>query len=331
MSTYSGVHLTFGQQLQRLKGRGLEVADDDAALQQLQQLGYYRLSAYWYPMRQSGPVQIDGILGWEVKNEFAAGASFEQAVALYQFDKKLRVLLMEAIERIEVALRVHIAYSLSAHSIFAQEDPSMLDGNFTFRPAATGRSKHDDWLLKLSAQVDKSKEEFVSHYKRRYGLPLPIWVVIEVWDFGLLSHFYAGMRYVDQSSLAERFSIPSPDVAKSWLRTVNYVRNIVAHHSRVWNRGMVENPKFRGLDAYGDVGSGLAALDASRPYAAFCVIAYLERKMLPHSDWCVRFSEHLESFPADGCPKIQMKQMGCLPGWREHALWADNSGQQERT
>lgn len=330
MSTYGGTHLTYQQQLDRLKERGLQVADDQAALSHLCQLGYYRLSAYWYPMRKLLVVEDPSTQTTirQVGNEFEDDATFEGAVELYLFDKELRLLLMDAIERIEVAMRVDVAYELGRHSAFAQEDVSLLDGNFTRREKESQQpdaqdlpSRHDRWLVKQASQVDKSKEEFVAHYRSKYGLPLPIWVVIEVWDFGMLSHFYSGMRYTDQLGLARRFQIPHPHLAKSWMRTINYVRNIVAHHSRLWNRNMVDMPTLPREGQMGASGAVLRSLDASRPYATLCVISHLMSTVCPDSGWAGRVAEHLSSFPTGICSKVKIASMGCPDGWETHPFW----------
>ena len=114
MSTYRKPYLTFEQQLDLLKSRGLEVTNDSVALEYLRRLGYYRLSGYWYlcrklialPAHQSKPVRP------QREDNFLPGSKFQDAVELYVFDKKLRLLILDAIERVEVAFRVDIAYLL---------------------------------------------------------------------------------------------------------------------------------------------------------------------------------------------------------------------------
>jgi abortive infection bacteriophage resistance protein len=110
--------LTFEQQLDLLKGRGLEVTDDLRALDCLRRIGYYRLSAYWYPLRALTVLQDPetGALSHRREDEFVEGARFQDVVGLYVFDKHLRLLLADALERIEVAVRVSIAYLLGSRS-----------------------------------------------------------------------------------------------------------------------------------------------------------------------------------------------------------------------
>lgn len=322
MSTYIRPYLTFQQQLEQLLARGLAVKDEAEAIARLRELGYYRLSAYWYPLRKWELRQdAGGNITRFVFDDFEPGSSFENAVDLYFFDKKLRLLVMEAVEHIEVAVRVDVAHYLGQKDPFAQVKGALLDGNFT-NSKGKPTSPHQDWLTRLDELTRRSKETFVKHYRDKYGLPLPIWVSIEVWDFGLLSRFYEGMRYPDQADLAQRFGVSSPRLMKAWLRTLNYLRNIVAHHSRLWNRNMIDQPT---LPSAGDMpmfDPVIGLLDASRPYAALCILSFLIRQVCPTSDWPHRLADHLEHFPTVKTPKIDLISVGCDPAWRQHPFWA---------
>ncbi len=125
MSTYNKPYHTFEEQLELLKSRGLEVTNDQVALEYLHRLGYYRLSGYWYPSRKLLPLST--ILSKpnrpQREDNFIPGSKFQDAVELYVFDKKLRLLILDAIERVEVAIRVDIAYLLGAKDPFAYTNP----------------------------------------------------------------------------------------------------------------------------------------------------------------------------------------------------------------
>ncbi len=143
-------------------------------------------------------------------DSFAEGATFEDAVALYQFDKQLRLLVMDAIEQIEVAARVDIAHHLGAGTLLHRRTrrswtAGSLAGAWRTQPTGDGSEK-------LTIATARSREEFVIHYRQKYGLPLPIWVSIEVWDFGLLSRFYEGMKFPDREAMAKRFGVGRADV-----------------------------------------------------------------------------------------------------------------------
>lgn len=323
MSSYSRPHLSFDDQLTVLKARGLSVTDDTAALSYLRRLGYYRLSAYWYPFRRSTPLIEGGkIVGRRIEDDFVPGATFQSAVELYVFDKHLRMLVMDAIERIEVAVRVDIAHFLGERHTFAHTEVNELHGHFAKKvQPKTGTTKHADWLAKLDELTGRSKEEFVKHYRDTYGLPLPVWVAIEVWDFGLLSNFYAGMKVADQAALSTRFGVPDPEVMASWLRTLNYVRNIAAHHSRFFNRNMIDQPKMPKAGEVAMFDPVLPSIYIGRPYATLCILSFLMRQVCPSSTWQHRVVELLGRFPASASIRLDVGALGCHPGWESELFW----------
>jgi abortive infection bacteriophage resistance protein len=198
---YTKPYLTLPAQLALMKGRGMGISDDALAQAYLEKVGYYRLSGYSYPYRESSVVGGRTV----VSDKFRDGTTFAEIVELYVFDKMLRMLALDAIERIEIALRVQITLTLGAYSPDAHRDPTFLHPNFAGRTdPITGRTYHAEWLRRHDDAFAKSKEEFAKHFKRRYpGENPPLWIAAEVWDFGALSFLYSGMRKVDQTSIAK--------------------------------------------------------------------------------------------------------------------------------
>jgi abortive infection bacteriophage resistance protein len=323
MSHYKKPHLTFEQQLELLRSRGLEVTNESAALEYLQRIGYYRLSGYWYPLRKLRPLSEHHAkpIRPQRTDEFLPSSRFQDVVALYVFDKKLKLLILDAIERLEVAFRVDIAYLLGEKDPFAYTKPDLLHGNFTKKiDPKTGKTKYEEWLFKHDQLIKRSKEDFVGHYKVKYGLPLPIWVTIELWDFGLLSVFYKGMAVKDKTAIAQKYDISDWQIMESWLRTLNYVRNVVAHHSRLWNRNLIDQPK---LGKLGDIPTFDALIgnthSTSRVYAVLCILAHYMSFICPRSTWRQRVIELTHSFPIT--QHIQLKDMGFPTDWRQHVFW----------
>jgi abortive infection bacteriophage resistance protein len=304
MSTYKKPHLTFEQQLELLTSRGLEVTDTAAALEYLRRIGYYRLSGYLYPFRQLTTKA-------QCKDEFIPGAKFQDAVELYVFDKKLRLIVLDAIERIEVAVRVDIAYLLGQKDLFAQTRADLLHPNFL---------KHTAWINKQNQRIERSKEEFVQHYKNKYGEPFPIWMAIELWDFGLLSTFYQGMTFKDKMLIAEKYSIPRCDLMESWLRCLNHARNIAAHHSRLWNKNLVDRPKFPKIgeiEAFNSLFGNTQVI--SRVYGVLCILAHFMKHICPRSSWATRLYQLIRSFPE--IDSIIIYDMGFPDNWEKHVFW----------
>lgn len=213
---YSKPYLAPAQQLDLIEARGMLVTDRERAISCLKRIGYYRLSAYWYPFRKSESVSgSSGSVVRRVLDGFRPGTSFSLVMDLYVFDKKLRILVLDAIERIEIALRTDIALLIGQYGSWAHRDPAKLHGNFSRRPAHPGASytKHEKWLSRLDDKFTRSNEDFAKHFHSKYpGEHMPIWIAVELWDFGMLSHFFSGMNVRDREAIAQQHAV------KSWLQ-----------------------------------------------------------------------------------------------------------------
>lgn len=310
--------MSMEDQLARLKQRGLSVEDDTAALGYLRRVGYYRLSGYWYPLRaidkvaserDGRPVRLD---------EFVPGSCFEDVVKLYVFDKKLRLLAMDALERIEMAVRVDVAYLLGKRDPCAHENPDCLDGNFTKKPMRrgpfAGRTGHEVWLEKYQTLVHRSRRlPFVAHHLEAYDGKLPIWVAIGVWDFGLLSRFFAGMLFDDRQTIAARYGAPDGKAFASWLRSLNFIRNVAAHHARMWNTNVLE---------VAPVPKNWPEMPNAKPFFYFCLMQKLLRTICPNSTWGRRFHALLEEeFPALPPVAASLWDIGLSQRWEQWDLW----------
>ena len=308
-------HKAFPEQLQLLLSRGLVIADEAEALRTLEKLGYYRLAGYFYPLRQTYPPGTPGR-----KDAFFEGASFELIADLYEFDKKLRLLTLDVVERLEVALRVCIAHDLGRLAPDAHRLEAYFDGRFT-RKRRDGRSGFDDWQDKFNERAKRSNDDFVHHHARAYGGEMPIWVAIEIWDFGMLSRFYAGMRFKEKNRLAYKLGRLTAAQLESWLKTLNFVRNVAAHHSRLWNRNVPEVP---GIPPAADVPL-LAHLHtpekpAYRLYGALCCAQYLLRSIQPNAAWADQLRALLGTFPVSDL--VAIDGAGFPPGWAAEPLWS---------
>jgi abortive infection bacteriophage resistance protein len=314
LATYNKPHLSLDDQLVLLKQRGLQVTDDVAAKEFLRHNGYYRLSAYWYPFRE--------IVGSHRSDNFLPNSKFEDVRDLCSFDKKFKLLLLDAIEGVEIAVRAEIALLLGASDTFAHINPNFFRPSF-IKLDPLGKTKHQEWLKKFNGSVNRSKDEFVLHHERKYGnrSTLPIWIAIELWDFGLLSHFYSGMDTTHCISVATRFSISNWKFMASWLRSLNYVRNVIAHHGRLWNLNLVESPSLpsrRGLMADFDALVPLHSVN-TRIYSICCILSHFSKSINQRSSWSQRLTEFINSFPA--MPYISVQDMGFPTNWQNHNFW----------
>ncbi len=328
---YDKPWISYFEQLSKLKDRGLIVTDDRRALASLERIGYYRLSGYLYSFRERSetccPLSAQGRKKFKLGStdqltldNFKANASFEQAVDLYVFDKRLRLLVLDAIERIEIALRVDIAHTLGKQDALAYLKPDLLHPEFskTIDPK-TGLTKLHRWQESHARLINRSREEFIQHHKAKYGLPVPLWIACEVWDFGTLSTLYAGMRNEEQDAISAKYGISNGRVFSSWLRSLNYLRNVCAHHSRLWNRNMTDQPKKpskgEAVLFHSAWNSGNGHIQA-RPFLLLCITQHLLTTINPSSSWWQRVTQVLLNFPDIEELGLNLKGMGVIDHWQ---------------
>lgn len=204
---------TFDDQLLKLKARGCFVSDEAFCKRILSRVNYYRLTAYFIPFRRE-----DGF--------YREGTSFHKVYRIYEFDRKMREILFSAIEEIELYLRTQLAY-YHAHKYGA--DGYMLGTNYN------AKHKHELFIDKVSNETSHNcATPFVEHHLKKYAGRFPIWVLVELFSFGMLSHFYADLVMSDQKQLARSLYQTTPYNLRSWLRCCTDLRNICAHYGRLY-------------------------------------------------------------------------------------------------
>lgn len=322
--------------LAKLRDRGLTITDENKAISYLSRIGYYRLSGYWYAFRELSGLccLIPKPHGKKTREEritldqFVTGAKFEDAIHLYVFDKKLRLLVLDALERIEVAFRVEIAHLLGKRDQFAYLDKEQFFPKFSqhINPQ-TGLTEHHAWLTKQAGLINRSREKFIEHNKKKHGLPLPIWIACEVWDFGALSLLYSGMKEEDQDAIAAKFGLSNGRVLAKWLRSLNYLRNVCAHHSRLWNRNIIDQPSLpssKELPWVSHFEGKYSARLRARPFMLFCIIKHLMDNLNPNSTWWLRLTDlMMNEFPDLTHIGLDIKSMGAVDDW--HTLFKEQN------
>lgn len=221
---YQKPSLSVAEQAALIIERGL-VCDDVPRLEKyLSTIGYYRLSAYWLPFEHPSGSPLTR------NHRFRQGTTFEQVLALYVFDRKLRMMVMEAMERIEVAIRTRWANALAVrHGSHAYMQSDLFKNPW----------QHSSDLGKIAANLEESKEPFVVHYRRQYTQPFlpPIWAVVETMTLGGLSRWFKNTNdTVAKKEVAQAFNMPTIEILEHVLHALTPVRNVCAHHGRLWNR-----------------------------------------------------------------------------------------------
>ncbi len=315
---YTKPYLAVLDQIALIKSRGMGISDDNLAKSHLEKIGYYRLSGYWFPYRKSSSINGKMV----VSDDFRSDTQFSEIDALYVFDKKLRMLLLDALERIEIALRVQITLQMGKYSPDAHRNTTHLHPNFWQRTnPITLRSKHVEWLRRHDDAFTNSKEEFVKHFKEKYpGENPPLWIAAELWDFGAMSVLFSGLNKSDQIDIAAKFQIPTFRIMETWLRSLNVSRNICAHHSRLWNKASAVQPSWPNATQVPDLAHIAGNTHAqTRVYGTACMCAYLLRTINPTSSWRSRFKDLISEFPNSKI--ISALALGFTQDWENEKIW----------
>lgn len=296
--------LPYAQQVDLLIERGMAIADRQQAERQLATLNYYRLSGYWHSMRQIDPETRKSL------NTFRPGSSFELTVELYRFDERLRQVVFADLSSIELAMRALIGYRLGAIDPLIHLDSGKLGAPARQRRGKTASTHHEIWLAKYENAVKNSQEEFVKHHREQYGGQLPIWVAVEIMDWGTLSHLYRMAPSRARNEVATTCHLRAPQL-ESWLKCLNILRNYAAHHARVFNKTFDIKPKLP-KDLYPRF-----AQSTNRVFGQLTLIRHLQRALnISHNDAIL---DVLESFPHNTL--VPFTRLGAPENWRNDPLW----------
>jgi len=302
---YAKPALTFAEQVSHLKVNGMSFTDTEQARQQLSCISYYRLSAYCYPFR------MRNALG-HVGNQFEADANFQSVVELYEFDRKLRGLVLDAIERVEVAVRTQFTYHIGhKYGAFGHIDENNFHPNF----------RHGKWLGTLEGETKRSSDEFIKHYQCKYeGFPtIPIWMLTEVMSLGALSVGYTGLKndqkagVEDKKAISRHFNVHHKRLG-GWLHTLTYIRNICAHHSRLWNRELAIRPDGNKKPEW----SAPITPRNDRVFYISLILRHLLQATGNGDNWAQAMNELLVPIAKE---RRWRAAMGLPENWQGHPLW----------
>ncbi len=337
MRAYQKPASTPAEQVAEWQRRSMDVPDPAKAEKYISHIGYYRLSAYCIPFYQQN-----------THEQFKLGVAFNDILALYIFDRQLRLLVMDALERIEVAVRAHLTDHMSlAHGKdpFWYLNQAHFKGSFDYtrllndirkliddeRQRLAADERHVDGRRALTLEqkselkVRLRKENAIRHYICEYNKPAlpPCWIVMEAFTLGQLSHAYAGLSSnADQKAIARALGTHA-ELLESWLKTLNSIRNFCAHHSRLWNKELgisikiPVSPQIKWLEA--PVVLADPRIDyKKRVYPVLVAMQSILYTISPNSKWGSRLYELLEQHP-----HIPRANMGMPDEWYADPFWHD--------
>lgn len=340
-------HYSIDRQVALLRERGMLINDEQSCVNALKSYGYYRLSGYWYQFRKREIVDDVQV----THEDFIPGTTFDYVLAIYEFDRKLKFLIFEMIELFEVSMRFHVGHTLGAVSPHAHMETEIFQADFlelkkTIRfGVETEKSDFETLVQGINRQVDRSSEDFVKHHIDKHQGVFPIWAITELLTFGQLLKLLKGSKEKYQNLIAATLGITTRSgdgqggALIDWLENLNDVRNVCAHHGRLWNRRLGKPLKLNHLRLTDEtkhidqVQKYLKVLKVNhdfstkRIYATLVILLYLNDKLQLDAGWPIRLRQHLESLPKPA----NLFQMGFMFGWEDQEIWARQDNESHTT
>lgn len=284
--------LSIEEQIALLKNRNLILNDTQTVAHYLATIGYYRLMIYFKPFFISAKNSDGG---------FKSNTHFSDILGLYIFDRELKLLVTDALERVEVSFRTAISNAMSL-----KYEPHWYLNSDLFAK----QHLHQAFLDEIKIHLKRSHEDFIKTYYTKYHHPEhpPSWMVMECISFGTVSKMYSNIKdRAVRKTIGDTLGQFS-EIIKSWMRALTYTRNLCAHHSRLWNRFFVNKPQIT------------IKLHSSKNESPFYLQAYIINMLLKHispdNHWKKKlfelFSEH---------PQILFSEMGFASDWKNDPFW----------
>lgn len=287
-----------------LKQRKLIIKDEQKAIDFLRSVHYYRLSAYFIPF-QHPKNSVN-------KDIFFDGTSFEDIISLYHFDKELRQLVFNELEYIEISLRAKISH---IHSKNYNPFAYIRDTNSLNRTLRTKQGKilFNDFMEQVSKEKVRANEAFIKHIKEKYHIDdLPLWALVEILSFGTLLKMLKLMHPNDKMQIMKAYELNRIHFSlfEDWLKALSSIRNICAHHARLWNREFGLAFKYpKKLPHFLNPN-----ISNKKLFFALSIIAFINK----NSSLKAQITKLLSKYP-----QIYKAQMGFVEKWQSLYPWSE--------
>lgn len=292
-STYNQPQISVKDQIELLKSDGLIFQDEERARHLLENVSMFRMKNYLNPFRQRG------------NRRFRKNTTFDDVYKIYMFDSELRNLVYSELEKIEISIRTQLSLIMGdVAGIYWFENPA------NFRNA----NRHASLLNNLAEELRRSDDEAIVAFKSKYSNSFPpSWITFEVSSFGTLSMMYRWINAGVARRKVARFYGLSDTVMESWLHSIVYVRNICAHHSRLWNRKLSINAMIprRTLKPFINIPK-----ETKKVYYVLSIILYFLETVNSENTFVARFKVLLTKYPS-----VDVSAMGFPSNWNDNELW----------
>lgn len=302
ITPYRKPFTSVSDQLTLLQERGLIIENPGEAGYYLTHVGYYRLAGFWQFYQSDRKAHT-----------FRAGTGFSHIIDLYNFDRELRLLLLDAIERIEVSFRAVLINEMSAN-----HGPNWLhDASFAYDYEVM-----NDLSAVIQIELERSNEDFIKHHEKVYGKidPPPVWKTLQVVSFGTLSKIYGNIKkdVPAKKQIARLFGLPGDGWLHSWMQVISVLRNYCAHHSRICYRIFsfppkeMRRPRLPYITTLPEAGGRFS----QQLYYQICAVRYLLHTAHPNNQFNGQLKMLMAKFPT-----VHIHGFGFPQDWQLEPLW----------
>jgi abortive infection bacteriophage resistance protein len=290
---------TIHEQIALLQSRNMQFRVVANAPHFLSTISYYRLKGYWWEMQDDN-----------VNHHFDANSYFEDVIDLYNFDRHFRLIVFNAIERIEIALRTKLIYHLSiGYGAEWYLNPSIFQEPKRFT----------SFLGKINMDMSNSSEEFIVKHFENHPNEMPeSWKALEVLTLGALSKLYSNLKHQlpEKNRIATEFGLNNQKYLASWLLTITVIRNIIAHHGRLWNRVIINKYDWPQTTPTPVLSYTPNNYQRRKIFPILSAILYLNNKISPGHQIKQELFNLFNQFP-----NTQLSKMGFPANWQNESLW----------
>lgn len=271
--------LTHQEMISLFKDRGMVIENEEKAIDVLTRVSYYRFTGY--------------DLTFKKDNKYIEGITFEKIYRHYEFDKALRLLLMELIEYIEISIRTQLSYMI------AHKYPDL---GYRNPDHFINAEKHLRLLELLDDELNKSNELFVKHHRENRNGIFPVWVALEMATFSNLVSLYRNLRNEDKRIISNQYNI-NFKVFMNWLTVLKILRNRCAHHSRLFNSLIITKPTILYSDRH-------LELQGHHLYTQIFILKYFIKDRPIWDSWVTRLESLIEEYD-----DVDIARMGFKEDW----------------
>lgn len=290
---------TINEQIALLKERGMSFKKEKDAHHFLSNISYYRLKGYWWEMQKD-----------IINHQFKEDSYFENVIDLYNFDRNFRLILFNAIERIEIVLRAKMIYHLSLSYGGEWYIDSTLFPNRKF---------HNEFTHKIEKEINDSSEEFIQKHKKKHPHEkAEAWKALEVITLGSLSKLYNNINHQlpEKNVIASEFGLYNQKYLSSWLQTITVIRNIIAHHGRLWNRVIINKYAWPSKTRSPLLNYTPNEHDRRKIFPILSAIIYLNNYTSPGHSIKIELIKLFADFN-----KVPLYKMGFPEDWQLQPIW----------